>query len=74
MPCRITDSHKNVVKVMLLKVKRTSLSRTDMVIEKLIHSLANHPERLRAETDLANSVAEKALNYLSLLCISYSLI
>jgi hypothetical protein len=66
VPCGTTDSHNNVVNVMLLNVKGISLSRTDMFIERLIHSPVRHCERLRAEIGLANSVAEKALDYLFL--------
>ena len=48
VPCEFSDSHNDVVKVMWLNGKRTNLSRTDMVLEKLVHSPVNHVARLRA--------------------------
>ena len=47
VPCELSDSHNYVVKVMWLNGKRTNLSRTDMVLERLIHSPVNHLARLR---------------------------
>ena len=73
VPCGTTDSHNNVVKVMLLQVNRTNLSGTHMVIERFIHSPVNHPARLRARDRFSEFSGLETLDYLLLLCISYSL-
>jgi len=69
VPCNISDFH-DFFKFMLLNVKRTNLSSTDMVLERLIYSPANHPASLRAQDSFSKFCRR---DFLSLLCISYSL-